>query len=143
MKETRWELKKLGEYARYFLIVKNAVDKVVREYTETLTEHLNIDKESGQPDFEQLKIQCTNIKIARDKADELLSWYYACYLTMATKLDDIPIIPTEHHDIVPNDISSAVDATKEEKENMMLNNLKCAVCSKEETEDEGTNETGE
>ena len=58
---------------------------------------------------------------------------------MVSKIDDIPVIPTEHTDIIPNDISSAVDATKEEKEAIMLNNLKDAICSKEETEDEGTN----
>ena len=138
-KESRWDLSKLGEYAPYFLIFKNAVDKVVREYAEHLTETLPIDKESGQPDFEKLKVQCKNLKIARDKADELLSWYYACYLTMVSKIDDIPVIPTEHTDIIPNDISSAVDATKEEKEAIMLNNLKDAICSKEEQEDEGTN----
>ena len=109
-KESRWNLTNLGEYAPYFLIFKNAIERVVRDYAEHLTETLPIDKESGQPDFEVLKTQCNNLKIAKDKAADLLDFYYACYLTMATKIDDIPIIPTEH---------------------------------KEETEDEGTNETGE
>lgn len=113
-KETRWNLKNLGEYAPYFLIFKNAVEKVVREYAESLTETLPIDKESGQPDYDKLMVQCKNLKIARDKASEMLDWYYACYLTMATKIDDIPIIPTEHIE------------TKEEKE---------------EQEDERTNES--
>lgn len=116
MKETRWELKKLGEYALYFLIFKNAIDKVVREYAEHLTETLPIDKETGQPDYDKLMVQCKNLKTARDKASDMLDWYYACYLTMANKLDDIPIIPTEHIEV-------------EEK--------------KEEQEDERTNETGE
>lgn len=99
-KETRWNLKALGEYARYFLIVKNAVDRVVREYTESLTERLNIDKKSNQPDFIQLKTQCMNIKIARDKADELLSWYYSCYLAISMNDKDPEVIKT------PDDIQS-------------------------------------
>lgn len=115
-KETRWNLANLGEYAPYFLIFKNAIEKVVREYAERLTETLPIDTESGQPDFEKLKVQCTNLKIARDKAATMLDWYYACYLTMATKIDDIPVIPTEHPEV-------------EEK--------------KEEQEDERADETGE
>ena len=115
-KESRWELKALGEYAPYFLIFKNAIERVVRDYAEHLTETLPIDKESGQPDFELLKTQCNNLKIAKDRAAQMLDWYYACYLTMATKIDDVPIIPTEHPEV-------------EEK--------------KEETEDEGTNKTGE
>lgn len=113
--ETRWNLKALGEYARYFLIVKNAVDRVVREYTESLTERLNIDKESNQPDFTQLKTQCMNIKIARDRADELLSWYYSCYLAiLAISMNDKEpeVIKT------PDDIQS------------------------EEVKDEGTDEAG-
>jgi len=109
-KESRWNLVNLGEYAPYFLIFKNAIERVVRDYAEHLTETLPIDKESGQPDFEALKTQCNNLKIAKDKAAQLLDWYYSCYLTMATKIGDIPVIPTEN---------------------------------KEETEDEGTNETGE
>ena len=99
-KETRWNLKTLGEYARYFLIVKNAVDRVVREYTESLTERLNIDKESNQPDFTQLKTQCMNIKIARDKADELLSWYYSCYLAISMNDKKPEVIK------IPDDIQS-------------------------------------
>ena len=95
-KESRWNLANLGEYAPYFLIFKNAIEKVVREYAEHLTETLPIDVESGQPDFEKLKVQCANLKIAKDKAATMLDWYYACYLTMATKIDDIPVIPTEH-----------------------------------------------
>lgn len=158
-KETRWNLKALGEYARYFLIVKNAVDRVVREYTESLTERLNIDEESNQPDFAQLMTQCKNIKIARDKADELLSWYYSCYLAIVMNEKEPEVIKTpddiqseEVKNItvtplyscpIPNDISSAVDATKEEKEAIMLNNLKDAVRSKEELEDEGADEAGE
>lgn len=99
-KETKWNLKALGEYARYFLIVKNAVDRVVREYTESLTERLSIDKESNQPDFTQLKTQCINIKIARDKADELLSWYYSCYLAISMNDKELEVIKT------PDDIQS-------------------------------------
>lgn len=98
-KETRWNLSNLGEYAPYFLIFKNAIEKVVREYAEHLTESLPIDKESGQPDYEKLMMQCKNLKTARDKASEMLDWYYASYLTMATKIDDIPVIPTEHIEV--------------------------------------------
>ena len=95
MKETRWDLKALKEYARYFLIFKNAIDRVVRDYAEHCTEQLPIDKESGQPDLDKLMIQCKNLKIARDKADDMLDWYYATYLTLATKVDEEPKIPVE------------------------------------------------
>lgn len=113
MNGSKWNLKALGEYARYFLIVKNAVDRVVREYTESLTERLNIDEESNQPDFAQLMTQCKNIKIARDKADELLSWYYSCYLAIVMNEKKPEVIKT------PDDIQS------------------------EEVKDEGTDEAGE
>lgn len=132
-KETRWDLKKLGEYAPYFLIFKNAVDKVVREYAEHLTETLPIDKENGQPDFEKLKVQCKNLKIAKDKSAELLDWYYATYLTMATNIDDIPVIPTEHKDV----IEKVVDSNPEEIYPDDVTAIRYMV--KEETEDEGTN----
>lgn len=135
-KESRWNLANLGEYAPYFLIFKNAIEKVVREYAEHLTETLPIDKESGQPDFEQLKIQCTNLKIAKDKAADLLDFYYACYLTMATKIDDVPIIPTEHPDIV----EKVVDSNPEEIYPDDVTAIRYMV--KEETEDEGANSEG-
>lgn len=133
-KESRWNLANLGEYAPYFLIFKNAIEKVVREYAEHLTETLPIDKESGQPDFEKLKIQCANLKIAKDKASDLLDFYYACYLTMATKIDDVPVIPTEHPDVVNTEeeawkegLEASIDAGKNVKEKITLDNLRDAI----------------
>lgn len=137
MNGSRWNLKALGEYAPYFLVFKNAVEKVVREYAESLTEHLPIDKESGQPDFEALKIQCKNLKIAKDKAAELLDWYYSCYITIANGIDDIPIIPTEHPDAV--NVQPLYSCPNEKPE---IKELKDDIQS-EEVKDERTDEAGE
>lgn len=111
-KETRWNLAELGRYARYFLIFKNAVDRVVRSYAESCTEQVPVD-ENGQPNFELVAKQCNNLMIAKDRADELLDWYYVTYKTMAMNDKEPEVIKT------PDDIQS------------------------EEVKDEGTDEAGE
>lgn len=111
-KETRWNLAELGRYARYFLIFKNAVDRVVRTYAESCTEQVPVD-ENGQPNFELVAKQCNNLMIAKDRADELLDWYYVTYKAMAMNDKEPEVIKT------PDDIQS------------------------EEVKDEGTDETGE
>lgn len=98
-KETRWNLAELGRYARYFLIFKNAVDRVVRSYAEACTEQVPVD-ENGEPNFELVAKQCKNLMIAKDRADELLDWYYVTYKTMAMNDKDPEVIKT------PDDIQS-------------------------------------
>jgi hypothetical protein len=98
-KETRWNLAELGRYARYFLIFKNAVDRVVRSYAESCTERVPVD-ENGEPNFELVAKQCNNLMIAKDKADSLLDWYYVTYKTMAMNDKEPEVIKT------PDDIQS-------------------------------------
>lgn len=176
-KETRWNLAELGRYARYFLIFKNAVDRVVRSYAESCTEQVPVD-ENGQPNFELVAKQCNNLMIAKDRADELLDWYYVTYKTMAMNEkepeviktpDDIQSeeVKTEYNPVEDDEawekwkkgLEESIDAGKNTKEKVMIDNLRDAIDGtytdtdieliksrlpiSEEVKDEGTDKAGE
>ena len=144
-KETRWNLAELGRYARYFLIFKNAVDRVVRSYAESCTEQVPVD-ENGQPNFELVAKQCNNLMIAKDRADELLDWYYVTYKTMAMNEkepeviktpDDIQSeeVKTEYNPVEDDEawekwkkgLEESIDAGKNTKDKVMIDNLRDAI----------------
>lgn len=78
-----YNVQALGEYAAPFVIFKECVKNILKEYAETMMDKVAIDRESGKPDYDQVTAACKNMLIAYEKSRSMLDIYYCCYLAMA------------------------------------------------------------
>lgn len=78
-----YDVRALGEYAAPFVIFKECVKDILKQYAETMMDKVSIDRETGKPDYDQVTAACKNMLIAYEKSRSMLDIYYCCYLAMA------------------------------------------------------------
>lgn len=81
-----YNLENLGEYATYFSIFLESINDILKGYADGMMQKLPIDKD-GKPDYEAVASHAKNLKVATDKAKNMLDYYYAAYLTMANSME--------------------------------------------------------
>lgn len=78
-----YDMKPLGGYAAQFVIFKECVKDILKGYAESMMDKVAIDKETGNPDLDQVATACKNMSVAYAKSKAMLDYYYCCYLGMA------------------------------------------------------------
>lgn len=80
-----YNLTKLGEYSKDFLLVKDAIRDTIKEFAGNQVGSVEIKEEDGKVvyDQEQFIASCQNVHTVRERADTLTALYYDGFLLLA------------------------------------------------------------